>query len=52
MKPNDSKRRPPAPRNWHAVNAHFRKAGSMKDGRKEASRNACRQWKQADRGDR
>jgi len=29
-------------RNWQAVNAHFRKAGSMKDHKKEASKKACR----------
>ena len=29
-------------RNWQAVNAHFRKAGSMKDQKKEASKKACR----------
>ena len=29
-------------RNWQAVNAHFRKAGSMKDQKKEANRKACR----------
>ncbi len=52
MKPNDSKKRPAPPRNWHAVNAQFRKAGSMKDRRKEASRQACRQGGAADRDDR
>ena len=30
------------PRNWFAVHAHFRKAGSHKDKRKEQSKNACR----------
>ncbi len=51
MKSHDKQKRPAPPRNWHAVNAQFRKAGSMKDRRKEASRNACRQSKRADPGD-
>ena len=29
-------------RNWHAVNAHFRKSGAYTDQKKEASRLACR----------
>jgi len=29
-------------RNWLAVHAHFRKAGSHKDKRKEASKKYCR----------
>lgn len=33
-------------RNWVAVAAHFRKAGAMKDRKKEASKKACRgKWK-------
>jgi hypothetical protein len=31
-----------AGRNWHAVNAHFRKAGAMKDRKKAADKKACR----------
>jgi len=31
------------PRNWFAVHAHFRKAGSHKDKRKEQSKKACRE---------
>ena len=30
------------PRNWIAVYAHFRKAGSHTDAKKERSRKACR----------
>ena len=30
------------PRNWFAVAAHFRKAGSHKDAKKEQARKACR----------
>lgn len=40
------KNKPKMPRDWHAVNAHFRKAGSMGDERKEKSRKECRTWKQ------
>ena len=29
-------------RNWQAVNAHFRKAGAMKDRKKESNKKACR----------
>lgn len=34
-------------RNFHAVNARFRKAGSMKDLKKEADRKACRACKKS-----
>lgn len=37
------------PRNWHAVNAHFRRSGSMGDGKKKAAREKCR--KPVDRDD-
>lgn len=29
-------------RNWHAINAQFRKAGSMTDKKKESNKNKCR----------
>ena len=29
-------------RNWHAVNAHFRLSGPMKNKKKEQSKKACR----------
>jgi len=32
-------------RNWHAVNAHQRKAGSHIDKQKKQSKNACRKSK-------
>jgi hypothetical protein len=39
----NAKRKPKKPRNWTAVHAHFRTgAGRHGDGRKEASRKACR----------
>ena len=39
---SDKKVRPKGFRNWHAINAHFRKAGNMGDEKKELSRNKCR----------
>jgi hypothetical protein len=42
---NMKKRKAKAPktRNWLAVHAHFRRAGAMKDRKKEANKRACRQ---------
>jgi hypothetical protein len=33
------------PRNWHAVNAHFRKGGAIQSEKKEESKRACRDFK-------
>ena len=35
-------KKPRKPRNWLAVSAHFRKAGAMKDKKKEANKRKCR----------
>jgi len=32
----------PKPRNWIAVAAHFRRAGAMKNKKKQANKRACR----------
>ena len=42
MKPRTKERRV---RNFYAVGAHFRKAGALKDRKKEANKKACRIWK-------
>jgi len=39
------KQKTPKHRNWLAVHAHFRKAGSHKDKKKEAKRKSCRNFK-------
>jgi hypothetical protein len=36
------KTKTPKARNWIAVHAHFRKAGAMKDRKKDANKKACR----------
>jgi len=33
------------PRNWHAVNAHFRRAGAMGNSKKAESAKECRKFK-------
>ncbi len=38
MAKKKKKEQPSEPRNWNAVNAHFRKAGAMKDKRKKRNK--------------
>jgi len=45
MSDKNKKKKPKMARDWHAVNAHFRKAGNMGDERKEKSLKECRTWK-------
>lgn len=32
-------------RNFHAINAHFRMSGAIKDRKKENNKYSCRKWK-------
>ena len=38
-------------RDFHALNAIQRKAGAIKDAKKEASKNACKKWKERKRNE-
>jgi hypothetical protein len=42
MPKKKKKKKPKKPRNWLAIWAWFRKAGAMKDRKKEANRKKCR----------